>query len=63
MFFQLEKSETESKIANRLWQFFGAQRHVNCSDQAFKCFATHILLGRQPINFPEFQNRIWQSAF
>jgi len=31
----------------------GAQMHANCSDYAFKCFATHLSWGRQPINFPE----------
>jgi len=33
---------------------FGAQRHANCSDQGFKCFATQLLWDRQEINFHEF---------
>jgi len=32
----------------------GAQRHVNCSDQGFKCFATHLWWDRQPVSLPEF---------
>jgi len=38
----------------------GAQRHANCSDQGFKCFATHLSWDRQPVNLPEFQSRIWR---
>jgi len=36
----------------------GAQRPANCSDQGFKCFATHLSWDQQPHNFPKF----WSSA-
>jgi len=35
----------------------GAQMHANCSDQGFRCFATHLSWYRQPNNFPKF----WSS--
>ena len=33
------------------------ERHANCSNQGFKCFATHLSWDRQPSNFPKF----WSS--
>jgi len=35
----------------------GAQRHVSCSDQDFKCIAMHLSWDQQPNNFPKF----WSS--
>jgi len=35
--------------------YIGEQRHVNFSDQDFKCFAMHLARGRQPIVFLEFK--------
>jgi len=32
----------------------GAQKHANCSDQGFKCFAKHLSWGWQPFTFLEF---------
>jgi len=35
----------------------GAQKHVNCFDQGFKCFTRHLAWGLQPFVFPEFKAR------
>jgi len=41
----------------------GAQTHVNCFDPGFTCCATHLSWNRQPVDFPEFQSRIWRLKF